>query len=188
MPKQPPNLAWVRSLKHDALPPDFGPRLYELLRGLNQNDETLESQTNSNLSGVPAAPPRLQSITVTPTSVGHHISISDGADFYRGKFYHVESADNPHFTNPFPVYSGPAREIDLATGNQKLYFQAFTSYLTSDNSSVVYHGGSTPEPVTGGTATPRGLSQGSGTGSPGQGRSGFGTVPFRGSKPPVRTS
>ena len=45
-------------------------------------------------------------------------SINHGGEYYRGVHYHVESADNPHFTNPFPAYSGPAREIDLATGSQ----------------------------------------------------------------------
>lgn len=187
MPNQPPNLDWVRSLKGSALPEDFGVKLYQLLRGMNENDETLEQQTNSNLAGTPQPPPRLQAVTATPTTSGHHISINHGGEFYRGAYYHVEYANNPHFTNPFPAYTGPAREIDLATGNQKLYFQAFASYANSDNTSPVFHGGSTPQPVTGGTAGTLGTSQGSGTGQPGSGRSGFGPTPYRGSKPPVRS-
>jgi hypothetical protein len=179
------NLAWLRSLKIDGVP-EFGARMKELVDDIVAGSNTLEQQGNFNLNGIPAPPPRLQSMTVTPTAVGHHISINDGEEFYRGKFYHVESADNANFANPFPAYSGPAREIDLATGNQKLYFQAFSSYLNSDNSSVVFHGGSTPQPVIGGTATPRGVSQGGGTSRPGEGRAGFGATPYRGSKPPQR--
>lgn len=186
MPNTPRNLDWLRSLKIEDLPKDFGPRMFELVKDLNRNDEMLEQQTNSNLSGIPQPPPPLQAVTVTPTSVGHHVSINHGAEFYRGAYYHVESADNPHFTNPFPAYSGPAREIDLATGSQKLYFQAFASYQNSDNTGTVFHGGATPQPVTGGIATARGISQGSGTGSPGSGRSGFGPIPYRGAKPPTR--
>lgn len=188
MPNAPRNLDWVRGLKGNALPEDFGSRLYELLSDLNRNDNTLESQTNSNLKGTPAPPPALQKLTVTPTQVGHHVSINHGADFYRGVYYHVEYADNPHFTNPFPAYSGPAREIDLATGSRALYFQAFASYQNSGNTPVVFHGGSIPQPVTGGTGAARGTSQGSGTGLAGEGRQGFGQNAYRGSSPPARSA
>ena len=187
MPNQPRNLDWVRHIDPRNLPADLGSRLYELLSDLNRNDNTLESQTNSNLAGTPTPPPPLQAVTATPTSVGHHISINHGGAFYRGAFYHVEYADNSHFTNPFPAYSGPAREVDLATGSQKLYFRAFASYANSQNTTPVIHGGSTPLPVTGGTAGTPGASQGSGTGLPGQGLSGFGPVPYRGGKPPIRS-
>lgn len=186
MPNKPRNLDWLRTLDLTKPPADFGPRMYELVKDLNRNDETLETQTNSNLAGIPSAPPPLQAVTVTPTSVGHHVSINHGGEYYRGLYYHVESADNPHFTNPFPAYSGPAREIDLATGNQALYFQAFASYQNSANTDPVFHGGITPAPVTGGTNVARGTSQGSGTGRPGMGRSGFGPVPFLGPRPPQR--
>lgn len=179
-------MEWLRRLDAKNLPDDFSARMYELVKDLNRNTETLETQTNSNLAGHPAPPPPLQAVTVTPTSVGHHISINHGGEYYRGVHYHVESADNPHFTNPFPAYSGPAREIDLATGSQSLYFQAFASYQNSGNTTTVYHGGSVPQPVTGGVSTARGTSQGGGTGRPGEGRVGFGPVAFLGSKPPQR--
>ena len=178
------NLDWLRGLKEWT--PEAGARFHEMITDMLKNDSILEQQTNSNISGVPAPPPRLQSVTVTPTGVGHHISINHGADFYRGVYYHVESSDNAHFSNPFPAYSGPAREIDLATGSQKLFFRAFASYQNSNNTSTVFHGGATPLPVAGGTAVPRGTSQGSGTGRPGEGISGFGPVQYRGSKPPQR--
>lgn len=178
------NLDWLRSADMNAK--DTPARLHEMMKDVRSALSTLEQQTNSNLSGIPAPPPRLQAVTATPTSVGHHVSINHGAEFYRGAYYHVEYADNPHFSNPFPAYSGPAREIDLATGSQKLYFQAFTSYQNSHPSSVVFHGGLTPEAVTGGTTAPRSASQGSGTSRPGEGRAGFGSVLYRGSKPPER--
>lgn len=187
MPLDVRNLDWLRSIKGgEPLPDGFGARFHEMLRDIVGGVDILEQQTNSNLTGHPAPPPKLQSITVVPTSVGHHVSINHGADFYRGAHYHVEAADNPNFTNPYPVYSGPAREIDLATGTKTLYFQAFTSYQNSGNSEVSFHGGQNPKAVTGGTETPLGPSQGSGTGQPGQGRSGFGPVPWRGLNPPVR--
>lgn len=187
MPANLRNLDWLRSVKVEGYP-DFGARLFEALNDTRGHLNTLEDQTNSNLNGIPAAPPNIQAVTVTPTAVGHHVTINHGADFYRGLSYHVESADNPHFTNPFPEYSGPAREINLATGSQNRYFRAFASYQNSGNTPIVYHGGQTPQPVKGGTVfagAPQ-QSQGSGTGLPGEGHSGFGTVPFRGSKPPVR--
>lgn len=187
MPVTVRNLAWLRSLKTPEVP-DLGARLHEMLSDLATGCNILETQTNSNLNGHPAPPPRLQSVTVVPTEVGHHVSINHGANFYRGAYYHVEASENPHFTNPFPVYSGPSREIDLATGTRTLYFQAFTSYQNSGNSEVSFHGGQNPIPVTGGIATPLGQSQGSGTGQPGQGRSGFGNVPWRGNNPPIRGS
>ena len=187
MPQSPRNLAWLRALKLDGVP-DFGSRMHELVTDLVANQHQLAQQTNSSLTGSPMPPPPLQSMTVTPTEVGHHISITHEGDYYRGVVYHVESADNPHFTNPFPEYTGPSREINLATGTQKLHFQAFASYLNSGNTSPVFHGGSTPIPVTGGKNVPRGTSQGGGTGKPGSPYAGYGPVPFTGSKPPGRVS
>jgi hypothetical protein len=184
MPETPRNLAWLRSLKLDGVP-EFGSRLSELVQDLVENQHQLAQQTNSSLTGNPAPPPPLQSVMVTPTEVGHHVSIVHQPD-YRGTVYHVESSTSPNMVNPFPEYTGPAREINLATGKQKLYFQAFASYLNSGNTTPVFHGGVTPTPVTGGKNVPRGTSQGGGTGKPGSGLAGYGPVPYSGSKPPVR--
>jgi hypothetical protein len=187
MPENPRNLAWLRSLQIPGVP-EFGARMSELVSDLNTNDHQIAQQTNSNLTNSPQPPPVLQSVTVTPTEVGHHVSIVHEGDYYRGIVYHVESADNPHFTNPFPEYSGPAREINLATGTQRLYFQAFASYLNSGNTAPIMHGGSTPVAVKGGTSAPRGTSQSGGTARPGTGRAGYGPTPYTGSKPPARSS
>lgn len=183
----PRNLAWLRSLQIPGVP-EFGSRMNELISDLVANDQQLAQQTNSSLDAIPGPPPPLQKVVATPTETGMHVSITHQGDYYRGNFYHVEYADNPHFTNPFPAYSGPAREIDIPTGSKTLYVRAFGSYANSGNTSTVFHGGSTPQPVTGGTASPLGTSQGSGTGKPGQGISGFGPTPFTSGngKAPVR--
>lgn len=178
------HIDWLRSADPGAL--GFSARLHETLLDLRNAMGVIEQQTNSDASGTPAPPPRIQSMTLTPTGVGHHVSINHGGQFYRGCVYHVETADNPHFTNPFPAYTGPAREIDLATGNQTLYAQAWASYQNSDNSSLVFHGGRVAKAVTGGVSMPRGTSQGGGTGQPGTGHAGYGPVAYRGSKPPAR--
>jgi len=185
MSEQLRNLAWLRSLKIDGIP-EFGARLSELVSDLHANTQQIAQQTNSSLTGNPQPPPPLQSVTVTPTEVGHHVSIKHEGDYYRGAVYHIESSTSPQFVNPHPEYTGPAREINLATGTQKLHFQAFASYLNSGNTTPVFHGGSTPVAVEGGKNVPRGTSQGGGTGKPGSGLAGFGPVPFTGSKPPVR--
>jgi hypothetical protein len=170
--------------------PEFGSKMVKMMRDFVQQSNNVESQVNANATGDVGAPPPLQSMLVTPTSVGHHVSISHGSEFFRGCVYHVEGSMNASFANPFPLYTGPAREIDLATGKAALYFQAFASYPTSANTPPVFHGGLIPQPVTGasGGVPYSGTSQGSGTGLPGQGRQGFGSNPFRSSNgiPPVR--
>lgn len=185
------NLEWLRTVKI-AGAPEAGARLYEALSDLVQGLSNVEQQTNSNAGGNPAPPPPLQAVTVTPTAVGHHVSINHGAEFYRGCVYHVEYSANQSFTNPFPAYSGPAREVDLATGPQTLYFQAFASYPTSANTRPVFHGGLVPQAVVGGTGrlTTGNASQGGGTGQPGQGLQGFGQIPFRSTTgvPPTRST
>lgn len=174
------NLDWIRNLKI-AGHPEAGAKLFEALSDIVKATSNIESQTNADGAGNPLPPPPIQAVNATPSSVGHHISINHGGQFYRGCVYHVEASRSPSFTNPFPVYSGPAREIDLATGNAKLYFQAFASYATSGNTAPVYHGGAIPQVVygaTGGHAFSK-SSQSSGTGQPGQGLQGYGSLPFR---------
>lgn len=168
--------------------PNVGTLLYQTLRAMQTQTQNVAMQTNGDPTGEPAAPPPLGGITVTPTSVGHHISVQHPGDFFRGIEYHAEYSENAHFTNPFPVYMGPAREHDVASGSKTLYFRAFAQYPTGKPGTPVYHGGSQPIAVTGGTDAALGSSQGSGTGSPGQGLSGHGSIPYRTSTgaPPVR--
>jgi hypothetical protein len=175
-------LAQVRSI------PQIGVTLYQTLRAFQTQQQNLAQQTNANLNGEPAAPPPLAGITVTSTSAGHHISLTHPGEFYRGVEYHAFYSENKHFTNPFPVYMGPSREHDVATGGKALYFGAFAQYPTGQPGPVVYHGGATPIAVTGGVDAPLGTSQGSGTGLPGVAQSGHGPVAFRSASgaPPVR--
>lgn len=187
MPETPRNLAWLRNLKIDGVP-DAGARLHELITDLVTNDRQLAQQTNASLSGNPPSPPKLQNVSVTPISTGVHISIAHEGEYYRGVEYHGEYADNQHFSNPFPFTMGPNREHDLPIGNQKLFYRVFTQYQTGSPGTPIYHGGATPVAVTGGTEIARGQSQGAGTGRPGEGIQGYGSVPFRSSTgaPPVR--
>lgn len=180
-------LAQIRSITTPEVP-NMGILLHQALRAMQTQVQNLATQTNGDVQGQPAAPPPLGGITVTPTTTGHHISLNHPGDFYRGVEYHAFYADNPHFTNAFPVYMGPAREADVATGSKALYFGAFTQYPTGHPGPVVYHGGAQPIAVTGGVESPLGTSQGSGTGLPGQARSGHGPVAFRSltGAPPVR--
>ena len=171
-----PNLAFLRSAKPDH--PEYGARLYEALKYIEQSHNNVEQQTNANATGVPSAPPPLQALTITPTETGVHASINHQGEFYRGIEYHLAYADNPHFTNPFPVSIGPAREADIPTGTKTLYWQAIGQYPTGDPTNPVFHGGATPQAVTGGTKSPLGLSQGSGTGLPGAQIAGYGPTQF----------
>lgn len=188
MPLSIKNLAFLRSA--DPNSEGYGARLYEALKSIESAHNNVEQQTNSDSTGNPTPPPPLGGITVTPTSVGHHISISHPGDLYRGVEYHGDYSDNSHFTNPIPWHAGPARELDLATGSKKLYFRAQAQYPTGASTDPVYHGGNQPIGVTGGKDTPIGPSQGSGTGTPGQGLQGYGSTPFRSSTgaPPTRKS
>lgn len=180
-------LAQIRSISV-ADSPSLGVKLYQTLRAMQTQMQNLAQQTNGDVAGQPASPPPLASITVTPTTTGHHISLSHPGEFFRGVEYHAFYADNPHFTNAFPVYMGPAREADVASGSKTLYFGAFPQYPTGNPGPIVYHGGSQPIAVTGGVDSPLGTSQGSGTGLPGVAHSGHGSVPYRSATgaPPVR--
>ena len=182
------NLDWIRSLKIEGAP-EFGSRLFETISDMMKATTTLAQQTNADLSGNPAPPPRLQAMTVTPTETGAHISITHEGEFYRGISYHAEYSASPNFTNPFPVHMGPAREQDVPVGSKTLYWRAFAQYPTGDPTTAVYHGGTTPAAVTGGKASNLGTSQGSGTGRAGEGLSGYGRVPFRSKNgaPPIRS-
>lgn len=180
-------LAQIRSISVPGAP-TLGVQLYQTLRAMQTHTTNVAQQTNSDVTGQPAAPPPLGGITVTSTTTGHHISLNHPGEFYRGVEYHAFYSDNPHFTNAFPVYMGPSREADVATGTKKLYFGAFPQYPTGNPGPIVYHGGPQPIAVTGGVDSPLGTSQGSGTGLPGQAHSGHGPIPFRTltGAPPVR--
>ena len=180
------NLDYIRAAKSDD--PQFGARLYEALQDFNSAISNHLMQTNGNATSEPKPPPPLDAIKVTSTATGHHISLTHNADIYRGCEYHAFYSESPNYTNPFPVYMGPSREADIATGSKTLYWGAFPQYPTGSPGPVIYHGGNQPIAVKGGVDSPLGTSQGSGTGTPGVAHSGHGPVQFRSTNgsPPVR--
>ena len=168
------------------------PRLYEALQDIVQQHATLAQQVNGNPTGNPVAPPAPGGVTVQAQNGHFQVSIQDGGEIYRGIQYHVEHADNPHFTNSHTEHLGATRNANLFLGNATRYFRAYSSYGSSPASAPVYHG-SPVQPIAvagGGSVGPPAFlpSQGSGTGTPGQGLSGPGPVPFRSvtGAPPIR--
>lgn len=184
------NLTALRGVKISDMP-DFGQRLYETLKAMNLAQDNVTSQTNGSTSAQPAAPPPPTSMSVTAQDGLFHISIQHEAEFYRGANYHVEYSTSKNFTNPFPLHLGPDREHRTFLGNQTLYFRAAASYGISPPSTWIYHGGATPIAITGGGVSGPALpaqSQGSGTGSPGEGLQGPGVLAYKSANgaPPVR--
>src|ERR1700674_3186385 len=129
MPSTPRNMARPRSPRTTGLP-RFGSRLHELITDLVSNQNTIVQQTNAHLDGNPPAPPPLQSVTVTPTTTGVHVSIQHEGEFYRGITYHGDYSASPAFTNPFPFSMGPSREHDLPIGNQTVHVRVIGQYPT----------------------------------------------------------
>lgn len=167
-------------------------KLYEALSDIIAQHANTTQQTNSNPSGQPNPPPSISAVHVAAANGHFQVSISDPNPLYRDVHYYVEHADNPHFTDPHIVHMGHSRNLSLFLGNTTRYWRAYSSYSSSAPGTPAYHGGAaTPQPVTGGgpIGGPAFLpSQGSGTGTPGQGLTGPGIVPFRSENgtPPIR--
>jgi hypothetical protein len=172
-----PNLAFLRNI------PDFGGKLYEALAAIQRQSSTVETQVNGNAEGQPAAPPAIDSLTVTGQNGHFNVAIRDNGQFNRGIRYYVEHDTDPAFSNPHIVHLGDTRNANLFLGNQTLYFRAYSAYASSPPSPPAYHGSSTaPRPVQGGGSIggpARLASQGSGTGAAGVGLSGPGPIPSR---------
>lgn len=170
--------------------PEWGQRLYEALQDIDGQNQTLAQQVNGNPKGLPKAPPSIAGLSVVAQDGFFNIAIQHQADFYRGVNYTVEHADNPHFTDPHSIDLGSSRMHTINLGAATRYWRASASYASSPPGPWAYFGGSMPTPVSGGgTGTPLfQSSQGSGTGNPGQGLQGPGTVPFRSAngRPPTR--
>jgi hypothetical protein len=184
------NLDWLRRLKIPGVD-SAGARLFEIISDVKRGSETLEQQTNGNMNGNPSAPPGLQGMTVAPHENGFDVSIQHDGNYYRGVEYYVDYADNPQFNGARTEHLGQNRNTVLPLGKRSLYFQARAAYPWSDSTTPVYHGGSTPQPVLGGTQQTSLLpSQGCGTARPGQPTQGPGQEPFRSTNgaPPVRSS
>lgn len=161
----------------------------QIAQGVN----SIEQQTNANATGGPQPPPPINALHVTANAGHFNIGINhEGAEFYRGIQYYVEHADNPQFTNSHTEELGTTRNANLFLGNSTRFFRAYAAYDNSHPGQPAYHGSpAQPIAVTGGGAVPGPSflpSQGSGTGTPGQGHQGPGGVPYRSNtgKPPIR--
>lgn len=173
------NLAWIRQI------PQYGARLYEAFKSVQQSVSTIQQQSNTDPAQQPQSPPGVQNLTVRAENGHFRWAIQDqNVGIRRGIQYRVEYADNPNFVNPQPAgQAGDARNGHIFLGNGKYYFRAHSSYGSSLPGPLVYHGGSgTPTAVQGGGTVPPSTllaSQGTGTGAPGQGGQGPGPVPVR---------
>lgn len=183
------NLDWLRRVKVPGVD-NFGSRMYELISDVKSSSETMEQQTNSNMNGTPAAPPAIQNFVVQPHENGVEYAITHNGDIYRGCHYLIDWSESPHFQNARTVDVGEGRNGFFPCGPKTLYYQIRAKYPWSDSTSPVFHGVSTPQAVTGGTASTSLLpSQGAGTALPGQPpqsqpayRSASGAPPLRGTQ------
>lgn len=192
MPLPQKNLSYFKNLSFPGAP-DFGTKLAEWMEQTGQAFNNIEQQNNSNATGEPQTPPAVNSLNVSAANGHFQIAINhEGAEFYRGVNYFVEHSATPNFTDPHIVDMGTSRNANLFLGNTTRYFRAYAAYPGSGPGPLVYHGGGAqPRPVSGGGTVPGApftASQGSGTGTAGQGHSGFGPIPYRTKTgaPPVR--
>ncbi len=175
----PRNLDWLRSLKIDGIP-EFGGRMNELISDLVSASGTLEQQGNLNLNGNPAPPPLPDNFQVVPHPQGVQFSITHNADFYQGAQYEIDCSSSG-ITHTYDV--GTSRNGILPVGNLAAKYQVRTRYPNGVSSRAVVF----PDQVTGGTGSTTLLpSQSAGTTKPGQPPGSGG--PYRGSKPPVRST
>lgn len=187
------NLDWLGKVTIPDIP-EFGTKLRQALLSIQTAHNNIETQTNTDSSSIPSAPPSVNGITVKSQNGHFSVAVNDANQIYRGISYFVEHADNPHFTNPTIVPMGPARNMHLFLGNVTRYFRAYSAYGTGPSSAPVYHGGNQPVGVLGGGSVggPSFLpSQGSGTGDAGVGLVGYGPTQFRsttGIPPPRKVS
>lgn len=177
-----PNLDYIRALKSADFP-DLGPKLYEALHAISQQAKNIQQQTNTAADGKPLPPPPINGFNVTGQNGHFNLQIQDANQIYRGVQYYAEYDTSPHFSNPQIIHLGDTRNHNVFLGNGTYYWRAYSSYAGTGPSKAVYHGtGAQPTPVVGGGSigTPALQdSQGSGTGTPGQGLTGPGLVPFR---------
>jgi len=191
MPLSLKNLAYFKNLQSWSA--EAGQKLTEMISEIAQGVNNQEQQNNSNATGQPQPPPAINSLNVTASNGHFQVAINhEGAQFYRGIRYFVEHSATSQFADPHIVDMGTSRNMNLFLGNSTRYFRAYASYGSSPPGPAAYHGGKLqPRPVTGGGAVPGpsfAPSEGSGTGTAGQGLSGPGPVPFRtkNGAPPVR--
>jgi len=190
MPLNIQHLDWLKKVTIEGHP-EFGSKLYDALLSAQKAVNNIEMQTNTNATGDPSAPPKINGFNVKSQNGHFSFEIQDHNEIYRGNNYIVEHADNPNFTNPQQLHLGPARNGSVFLGNGTRYFRAYSANSVGPPSPPVYHGGAQPVPVVGGGQVggpALTTNQGAGTGAPGVGLVGFGKTQFRSTTgaPPTR--
>src|SRR5580658_7858774 len=145
MPATAPNIEWIRSLKLEGHP-EFGARLYQLLDSFRGNLDTLERQTNSNLTGQIAPPPMPSKLTIVPHPQGVQYSIQHDADFYADPLYEID-VNAGGITHSIDV--GASRNGVLPVGKLTANYQVRTRYANGLSSAPVV----APTAVTGGSGS-----------------------------------
>lgn len=177
------NLSWIRKLSIPDVP-DFGARMYEAFKSIQNQSANTEQQGNSNPQGQPSPPPGIQGVNVVAANGHHTVTITDqNAGLRRGVNYWLERSMTPDFANPHIIDLGQSRNHSEFLGNGTFYWRGHSSYGSSQSGPPAYHGSaSQPTPVNAGgdIGSPAELpSQGAGTGAAGQGLMGPGPVPER---------
>lgn len=194
------NLAKIRQMtverivgQNQRVREGYGKLIVEALQDVQRQMDNVSLQTNANLQGQQnAAPPPLNAIHVDGGAGIYHVYLTDhNADLYRGAEHTAYYSTSPNFTADFhPVHMGPSRDLRVNLGLPgPFYWAAHHGYgPSSPPSPLIYFGGSTPIPVSGGglAAPPLRSGQGSGTNFANQPPGGYGQNPFRGTSPPRR--
>src|ERR1700744_6361980 len=179
------NLDWLRSVK---IPdnPTFGQRMYEMFLDVQKNGNTLEQQTNSDLSGYPGPPPSPQELTVVPHPQGVEFAIRHEGEFYQGVQYEIDHTSNGQ-THSYSV--GASRNGFLPVGPTVGPYQVPALYPHGQSSRAIAYGGPSPKTVRGASVKAVAMLPGQGSGTTRQGQPpGFGSA-FRSANgaPPIRS-
>ena len=153
-----PNLDWLKSIDPQALPGDFGQRLWEIVTSHQKAINATASQTNATAIGSTPAPPQISAVNVVGNANGvFDVQIQDNNPVQQGINYFVEYSQTPNFAQPYVLDLGPSRNVHVNLGTIALYFRAYSQYRTSPTSAAVYFGpSSSPLAVTaGGSSVPQ---------------------------------
>src|SRR5579864_8802672 len=181
------------SFNSELLRSKLGPEVADEFRNLEQALNTIAQHTNANPLGPVDSPPQISSVIATPKGGGvHQITIQDSNPVARGINYFAEYSQTSDFANFTTVPMGPSRQVDIAPGTGPIFVRAYSSYLTSQPSTPVYHGGDpanqTAVNSTGTTAAVAAGIAGTGSGTEPsnnpKGAAGFGFDPVRGFNSP----
>ncbi len=146
------------------------PYLYEALKKIVGAVNALGTHIGADPAGTVPPPAAIASVQVTAANGFFNVAIVDNSTVTRGINYFLEYDVSPAFPNPWVYDLGASRNVQLALGNQTLYFRAYSQYLGGPPGPSVAYGSPPLAVVGGGAAAPTPLpSQGSGTGGGGFG-------------------